>query len=686
MAAETVLVTGTGSGIGYTPALAHLFKPLELDGMTIANRIMLPGMSAGMMLDEEGRVTPEMIAYYIERARNRPGLMAIGACAVVPPPDGGARRHPLSLHDDRFIPSLSRITDAVHAYDVKFGLQVWDGGQQTGGKFQLSPSGVGINAKAVFDAKQKPQVKVLSAPDIEEVVGFYADAARRAADAGFDFVEIHGGHGYLISNFLTPYFNRRTDKYGGSFENRVRFLIDILRACRERVGGRIPIAVKINGADFLQKDGWDIEETCRLAPILEQEGAAYISVTAGVMGGTRLTVPPLYEKQGCFSDLAAEVRKHVTIPVATIGRIKNPVMANDLIRDGVADIVCMGRAMIADPDVVDKARRGEIDDIRLCLADCRGCIDNEMRGIKGGVPGSCSCVVNPRMGRESVCIDIEGDKKAVAQRVLVVGAGLSGLEAARRAAFSGHDVVLCEARSWIGGQIRYASMIPGRAEIADMLPWYERQLARYRVDLRLNTEVHAARLEEIMPDVVIVASGSVPAVPQHMQNAVYDAGAIAVILADDLLEEGSIPGQNVLVVGGDQIGMQVADYLSEHARQVTVAEPHEHFAQKMAANDRWYLIARTNAKNVRRFKGVHGLRIAGDAGVALMMEGAEEMLPGIDAIVFASERKSVRTVAELARARGMAVRVIGDAADVISEEGGTIFANIAHAYDVARAI
>jgi 2,4-dienoyl-CoA reductase-like NADH-dependent reductase (Old Yellow Enzyme family) len=672
----------------HEPALAleHLFKPLQIGAMTVANRIMLPGMSAGMMLDEEGRVTPEMIAYYIERARNRPGLMAIGASAVVPEPEGNPRRHPLSLHDDRYIPSLTRITEAVHAYGVKFGLQVWDGGLQTGGKFQLSPSGVGINAKAVFDAKQKPEVKVLSTPEIGEVVGFYAEGARRAADAGFDFVEIHAGHGYLISNFLTPHFNRRTDKYGGSFENRIRFLIEILRACRERVGGRIPIGVKVNGDDFLPKDGWGLEETCRLAPILEQEGAAYISVTAGVMGGTRLTVPPLYERQGCFSDLAGEVRKRVTIPVATVGRVKNPLMANDLVRDGIADIVCMGRAMIADPDVVGKARRGELEDIRLCVAECRGCIDNEMRGIKGGIPGSSSCVVNPRMGRESVCVDIEGDKRTVARHILVVGAGLSGLEAARRAAFSGHQVVLCERRSWIGGQIRYASMIPGRREIADMLPWYERQLLKHGVDLRLNTEVEAALLDEMRPDVVIVASGSVPSVPQHMQSAVYDAGDIAIALVDDVLEMGTVSGQNVLVIGGDQIGMQIADYLSERASRVTVAEPDKHFAQKMAANDRWYLIARTNEKKVRRFKGVRGLRIAGDAGVALMMDGAEEMLPGIDAIVFASERKSVRGVAELARARGMSVHVIGDAADVISEDSGTIFANIAHAYDVARSI
>jgi NADPH-dependent 2,4-dienoyl-CoA reductase/sulfur reductase-like enzyme len=359
-------------------------------------------------------------------------------------------------------------------------------------------------------------------------------------------------------------------------------------------------------------------------------------------------------------------------------------IANRIMLPGMSAGMMLDEEGRVTPEMI--ARRGELEEIRLCLAECRGCIDNEMRGIKGGVPGSSSCVVNPRMGRESVCIDIEGDKKSVAKRVLVVGAGLSGLEAARRAAFSGHQVVLCERRSWIGGQIRYASMIPRRGEIADMLPWYERQLAKHGVELRLATEVDAALLDRMKPGVVIVASGSVPSVPQHMQSAVYEAGDIEIALADDVLEAGAVVGKNVLVVGGDQIGMQIADFISERGSRVTVAEPHKHFAQKMAANDRWYLISRTNEKNVRRFKGVHGLRIAGDAGVALLMEGAEEMLPGIDAIVFASERMSVRGVAELARATGIPVHLIGDAADVISEDSGTIFANIAHAYDIARSI
>jgi NADPH-dependent 2,4-dienoyl-CoA reductase/sulfur reductase-like enzyme len=420
--------------------------------------------------------------------------------------------------------------------------------------------------------------------------------------------------------------------------------------------------------------------------MLEAEGADYLSVTAGVMGGTRLTVPPMYEKQGCFSDLAIAVRKQVSIPVATIGRIKDPVMANDFIRSGQVDIVCMGRAMIADSAIVEKARRGAFEEIRPCLADCRGCIDQEMRSIKRGQPGQVSCVVNPRMQRESVCIDVEGDRKANPRKVLVVGGGLAGLEAARRTAFSGHRVVLCERRGWLGGQIRLAAKIPCRQEIADMLPWYDRQLARYGVDVRLNTSVDEALLDAIGPDVVFVATGSVPQVPQAMMESIVNASGIDVLMIDDILEHGAEPGRTILVVGGDQIGMQAADYLSEGGRTVFVAESHGHFAQKLAANDRWYLVARTIQKNVRRFKNVQDIEIDPDGAVRLVTLQGRQPLPGVDTIVFAGERRSDRAVAEIAKVRGLETWVIGDVADVSSEDSGTILMTIAQAYDRARAI
>ena len=465
--------------------------------MEISNRIMMPGMSAGMMLDNDAHVLPEMIAYFVERAKARPGLMAVGASQVVPPPT--PQRAPVALYHDKYIASLAKLVEGVHQYDVPFGIQLWDGGTQAGGGVQLSPSGISPNAAAVYDARARPELKTLSLGEIEDVVRYFAEGALRCKAAGFDFVEIHAGHGYLISAFLAPFFNRRNDCYGGSLENRARFLIEILRAVKAAVGDT-GVGVKINGDDYMQQGGWGLEEACKLGPMLEREGADYLSITAGVMGGTRLTVPPLYEPQGCFTDLGIAVKKEVKIPVATIGRIKDPIMANELIASGKVDIVCMGRAMIADSEIVEKMRRGDLDDIRKCLADCRGCIDQEMRSIKRGAPGQVSCVVNPRMQRESVLIDIEGSANASPRKVLVIGGGLAGLEAARRTAFSGHHVTLCESRGWLGGQIRYAAMVPCRNEIADMLPWYERQLRKYHVDVRLDTTVDAALIAALAPD------------------------------------------------------------------------------------------------------------------------------------------------------------------------------------------
>jgi 2,4-dienoyl-CoA reductase-like NADH-dependent reductase (Old Yellow Enzyme family)/thioredoxin reductase len=665
----------------------HLFSPIKIGPMQISNRIMMPGMSAGMMLDSEARVTPEMIAYYVERARTCPGMMAVGSAAVVP--STTPKRHPLAIDTDDCLPTLKSLVDAVHQYDTKFGIQLWDGGTQTGGKLQLSPSGVAANAQAVFDlSRETPLPKVLSIEDIKDVVGYFADAAVRCQKAGFDFVEIHAGHGYLISAFLSPYFNKRTDIYGVSLENRSRFLIEILRAVKAAVGPRTGVGIKMNGDDFMPDEaGWTLKDTLQIAPVLEAEGADYLTITAGVMGATRLTVPPMYEKQGCFADMATAVKKLVSIPVGTVGRIKTPTMANDLIASGEVDFVCMGRPLIADSQFVDKARRGDLQDIRLCLADCRGCIDQEMRSIKQGAPGSASCVVNPRMQRESVCIDVEGDKRETPKTILVAGAGLAGLEAARRGAFSGHRVILCESRAFVGGQIRFASMIPGRKEIGDMLPWYERQIAKYGVDLRLNTNVDTALLDEIAPDVVIIATGSLPAVPQNMMELVYEAGNINVMLIDDLLEQRLQPGTGILVIGGDQIGMQAADYLSEGGgRRVYVAEAHNHFAQKLAANDRWYLTARLIDKGVRRFKNVHDIKVTGDGTIRLTTDKGDQVLEQIDTIVFASERHPQRALAEIAIAKGFKTHLIGDSHDATSEEGGMILSSITQAYDVARAI
>jgi 2,4-dienoyl-CoA reductase-like NADH-dependent reductase (Old Yellow Enzyme family)/thioredoxin reductase len=574
----------------------------------------------------------------------------------------------------------------MHKYETKFGIQLWDGGIQAGGKIQNTPSGIGSPFKSVGDQSEKTELKILSVTDISEIVGNFAAAAERCARAGFDFVELHAGHGYLISAFLTPHFNRRTDQYGGSFDNRVRFLLELLRAVKAQVGSRMIVGVKVNGSDYLPIDGWTVDDAVRLGPLLEAAGADYLSMTAGVVGSPRLTVPPLYEPQACYLEGAEAVKKVVKIPVSIVGRIKDPVMANALIRDGKVDIVTMGRPMIADADIVSKAREGRLDDIRPCLADCRGCLDHQMRTIMHGERPGTSCIVNPRVHREAECIDIPNNKQDHPRTIVVVGAGVAGLEAARRAAFSGHKVTLFDKRSRIGGQVLWAEKIPGRHEIGDILPWYDTQLRKLKVDVRLGITVDRSLLESLRPDVVVVATGSVPSVPQSLTNSLYNIENITVIMSDELIEEQQAVGDKVLVLGGEQIGLQIADYIASQGKKVVVAEETSHFASKMAANDRWYLTNRIMASGVERHKNVREVAIGGNDQVTLVTDKGRVHLSNVDTIVLANQRQSDRAVVEISEKLGFETHVIGDAKDVMGEDSGTIFANLVQGYDLARSL
>jgi 2,4-dienoyl-CoA reductase-like NADH-dependent reductase (Old Yellow Enzyme family) len=668
--------------------LAPLFTPLRIGPMQVANRMMMSGMSAGSSVDGNGEITDEMVAYYVERARTAPGMIAIGAAAVVAPeqPLPRGRRTGsagLRLYTDEMIPSLRRLVDAVHQYDTRFGIQLFNAGGTGKKSAVISPSGVSSNVR---DAREPGRAggqrnRPLGTEEISRIVDCYAAAADRCRQAGFDFVEIHGGHGYLISNFLTPLFNRRTDRYGGSFDNRVRFILEITEAVKKRVGGRIAVGVKFNGDDFIGEDGWTIADSVRLAPLVEAAGADYITVTAGLIGADRLTIPPMYEPQGCYVDLAAAVKAVVGVPVGTVGRIKDPAMASNIVASGRADMVVMGRAFIADPEFVAKVREGRVEDIRPCLADCRGCADEHIQ--RGG---HTSCVVNPRMCRELDLVDIKGSARDHPKRVLVVGGGLAGLEAARRCAFSGHQVTLCEASDHLGGQICLAARMAGRHELGDILPWYERQVSKLEVSVRLNTAVDEAYLRNEAPEVVIVATGSVPQVPGNMIHLVTELDSVQVAMLDDLVTGRERPGNTVLVIGGDQNGAVAADWLAQRGHHVWIAEPSAHFAQKLAAHDRWYLFTRMAARDVQRVKNVLAIEADANEQITLVTPETRVALPPIDTVVFAGERKADRAIAEIATRMGLETHVVGDAHDVASEHGGTIFANIARAYDVARRI
>jgi len=657
--------------------LRHLFQPLKVGSMEVQNRIVMSGMDPGFGIDDDGCVTDQLIEYLVERARSRPGMIVTGAKPVHPL--GTADPNTIKmvpLWEERVLPSLERMVKAVHQYDVKFGAQLNHAGLAHLPQESVCPSTIPELAGMGLPIREATR------DDLREYVQAFAVAAERCVKVGFDFVEIHGGHGYLINTFLTPFYNRRTDDYGGSFENRIRFLLEIIRAVRQRIGAKPPIGVRVNGDDFIGQGGWNLSELSRLAPILERETADYVSISAGAstMGTLHYTVMPMYQEQGVFSHFSEEIRRHVSIPVSIVGRIKDPIMADRLIAQNKADLVVMARAQIADPEMVEKARNGDMADIRLCLGDCLGCIEGILRH------GEATCTVNPRLGREYLIREVEGEKKAAARRVLVAGAGPAGLEAARRAAFAGHKVILCESRGWIGGQMKLAAMMPKRAEIGDIIPWYERQLNKLGVEIRLNVNVDAELLDQVRPDVLVVATGSLPEVPLGFVDGLSHIRDIEVLMIDELVEDARLTGDTVLVVGGDQIGLQVADYLAERGKAVTIVEGAAHFGEKLANADRRFLTGRLIEKGVKRYKNVERVDIQPTDDVWMVCGGKRERLPGIDTIVLANERRPNIFLAEMADSNGIEKHIVGDAGGVAGEGQGTIMAAIATGYDIGRRI
>jgi len=676
--------------------LKYLFQPLRIGSMEVKNRVMMPAMGIGF-LDEEGCVTSQLIEFYSERARSEPGMIMPSAIPVQPLGANNPNMlRMVPIWDDKTLHGLERMVAAVHTYDVRFGAQLLHMGIRSGQEETVGPSAV-LAADGVYGNLPRE----MSRNEIKECIKAFGAAAERCVKAGFDFVEIHAAHGYLISQFLTPYYNRRTDEYGGDFNNRIRFLLEIIHEVRVRLGSEIPIGVRINGDDFIQEGrwtaaelcrlfgfeeptdfpqegGWTLAQLCRLAPILEEASVDYLNITTGVSYDH--TVPPIYREQGEFAYISEEVKKHVSIPVVIRGRIKNPIMADDIVGKGKADMVAMGRAQIADAEMVEKARKGDIAEIRLCIADCRGCSEGILRY------GEISCAVNPRVGREYLIKDVEGGKIAAAKRVLVAGAGCAGLEAARRAALAGHRVILCESRGWIGGQLRLAAMIPKRQEMGDIMPWYERQLNKLGVEIRLNTLVDDDLLSQIGPDVLVIATGSLPEVPLGYIKGLENIKDIELVMADELLEEQLLTGDNVLVVGGDQIGLQVADYLSERHKKVYVAERGAQFAEKMAFQDRAYLVGRIIDKAVERRARVNSVEILANDEVWMVYDDARERLPRVDTIVLASDRRPNIFLAEVAEKRGIETQIIGDASGVTGEDQGTVLSAVASGYEVGRQV
>jgi 2,4-dienoyl-CoA reductase-like NADH-dependent reductase (Old Yellow Enzyme family)/thioredoxin reductase len=608
--------------------------------MEVKNRIMMPAMGINFGCDEEGFVTDQMIEYLGARAKGGTGMIIL-AGGTVHPIGGDTESYPM-LWKDGIVPSLIKLKDATRGTGARIGMHLYHSGGQRDRPEKVAPSAV----PALGIVQGVP--RELEIDEINELIGLYGEAARRCKEGGLDFIELHGAHGYLITEFLSPYFNRRSDQYGGSFENRSRFLLEIIDSIRNSVGSDMVLGVRYNGDDFMD-GGWGLEDARRLAPLLEERQVDYLHISGGVYGTAPLTIASMYEEPGYLAYMAEAVKKEVSIPVVTVGRVKDPVLADRIIAEGKADIVAVGRAHIADPEFANKAKEGRLNDIRPCLSCCLGCIDNVFQHEPA------SCVVNPEVGREYLLKGMQDAKSK--KKVLIVGAGPAGLHAALVLTRRGHRVTIFEETGDIGGMLKVAGLPPKRGVFLEFIDYLKRELAKLKVEIRLNNEISEAAIDEIKPDVAVICSGSKPAIP--LKKGLFNSD-MDVHTAVDILEGTTITGEKVIVLGGNQVALLVADYLAVKNKEVVVLNRKKNFAPEMAAADRFYLRERLKAENVTLLKKISVKKFLKDR-VAITINGNKSEIIGFEDIVISEGMESVRKPLELFKGRDLELYVIGDA-------------------------
>jgi 2,4-dienoyl-CoA reductase (NADPH2) len=525
-----------------------LFEPTTVAGLPLANRLVMPPMGSGLP-DEDGFATDGTIAYYRRRAQGGIGMIFVEASLVAP---GKSAIGPeIRLHDSKYIPRLRKLVAAVKGEGVPIGIQLWHPGRQTNLSEPVAPSPIPLSPRT-------PVPRELTREDIATLVGYYAAAAARCREAGFDFVEVHAAHCYLPCEFLSPRVNHRTDEYGGGLANRARFLLEIVDAIRRACGDDFPIFCRVSGTEGIE-GGFDISESVEVSRWLVEAGVSCLSVSAGSWHSLHLTIPPMSMERGCLVPLAAEIKRAVDVPVIAAGRLDDPEVAEGVLSAGHADLVAVGRGLIADADWPRKVREGRCDEITPCIA-CNACLDL----ITNAEPARCA--VNPEVSRE---LEWEIVPSPAKRRVMVVGGGPSGLEAARIARLRGHSVSVWERDGRLGGKLDVASRAPSKHPVLAFRDHQERVMSALGVEVHLGVEVTPAVIDAENPDVLIVATGAAPLVPPIdgiERDHVIDAQRI-------LLGEGPVAaGERVVVIGGSATGCETAELLAESGCDVTVIE------------------------------------------------------------------------------------------------------------------
>ena len=546
-----------------------LMEPGEIAHMTLKNRVVSAPMVTGYAT-RDGMVTERLLRFYAEKAKGGTGLIVVEYSYIDQEASKSAYCQ-LGVYDDECIIGLAQLAESIQENGAKACLQIEHCGRQKFiGTFPMvAPSRVPWEALLAMGAVIPTELGI---EEIRHIVESFGDAARRTKQAGFDMVEIHGAHGYLITNFLSPHTNRRTDMYGGSLNERMRFGLEVAENVRKKVGPSYPVCIRLSGTEYIE-DGVMIEDTIAFAKELENIGIDVFHISGGNHHTMHCQVVPSNQPLA-FNTWAAEaVKKEVKARVIASGSITSPELAESILREGKGDFVSLGRPLVADPYFPKKAELGNSEEIRHCMRCNQGCLQ---KGIMAGK--SLMCSVNVAVGREDRFARLqydENDPAALSKSVFVVGGGPGGMEAARVAALRGHKVKLFEKREQLGGALLEASVPEFKHELKDLVDYLSNQLKRLNVDVHLNTEITAAQIFKKRPDAVVVAAGSKPSMPEipgiDSENCI---NGLEVYKGRDV-------GETVVIVGGGMLGSELALHLAEKGKKVILTTRQEKIAYDM---------------------------------------------------------------------------------------------------------
>ena len=587
---------------------------------------------------------PRTQGFYELRAKGGAGSVTVSELVVHPETDASHMLH-LDLTTPGCLAAHTFVADAIRRHGAVPSIEFSHSGQYAGTyltdknkKESLCQWGPSEGTRP--DGRP---VKALSKEQIADIVKSYGEAATLAKRAGYEMIMIHAGHGWLINQFLSPYFNHRTDEHGGSLENRIRFAREVLQAVRNAVGPGFPIEVRISGSEFFE-GGYGIEDGCRIAQALENL-VDMIHVSAGsYQFGFYVTTPPMFSEHGVNVHLAAEIKKHVSKPVATVGALNDPAHLEQIIAEGKADVVYMGRALLADPFLPNKVMSGKEDTIVRCLR-CYTCM------AERPTTGTRRCAVNPMIGREIEGMEVTPAYKS--KKVLVVGAGVAGLKAAITAAQRGHKVVLCEKSDKVGGILKSEQAIPFKYEMYQLGLSFEKQAIEEGVEIRLNILVTPEYVAAEKPDAVILAVGSTPIVPQLPGID----GDNVVVVNDYYIQKEKVQ-DSVVVLGGGLAGCECAVHLGMEGKQVHLVEMRDILAADCNIRHKPILM-----KQVEKYATSHlghtGLRITNEGVVCKAPDGSEVLIPGKTVICAVGQRAN-RADVDALRFSAPFVREVGD--------------------------